>query len=501
MKKYHYDADEDCFDETKRLDDINQEVKKIVADKSANAQKVEESLGDSNAFLDNFETEKFVVTKKESTNEPMNDKLQGNLEDENEDEAEKQHRFKILVTIASILCILLFIGVFALVKSGISGNKKSPLTEQNTDNVQGNLLLVKAVTDKAEILIHDTAEGTDYTIQTDENTQFLDRNGQETTIKEFSSGDLIAVTLQDGTRRADSVFFSGEAWLKTDVSGLQVNAETKSINIADKKKEKQSELEYSSDTLFSYQDKSISPGNIIETDIVQMQGYKNTVWSLQVLEYHGYITIKNTDKIQNGMFQLDEQQPIPLQDIESFPAAEGVHKVVITGSNIETRTDEIYIIPEEATILDMSIAQSKTGVLILQCKVPGFKLYINGQETNGEKPIVLGQGSEYDIVILAKGYKQWNRKIVLDQASLTIPVELEEDISKGTVHFSSVPSGATIYLDSVNIGTTPLQRELQYGTYNIIVELEGYNIYSETTTVNKPSETISYRLELMDTEE
>jgi hypothetical protein len=504
MAKYHYDSDNDSLEETRRLDDINQEVKKMVADKTANTQEVIQTLGDSNSFLDNFESEKF-------------DSLDENEEDDDESdskesfhkkqmwggneikEAQQQHRFKILVTVASILCILMFIGAFALVRGGIFKSTEDP--EEAVQEMQGHLLLVKEITDKAEFFIYDTADGTDYTIQTDEETVFLDRNGGETTIKGFSEGDLISVILQEGTRKAEKVFFSEDTWIKENISGLKVDTASRTMELVDQEGQVLEKFKYYEDTLFSYQDKDISPQNIAEMDIVQMQGNNTRVWSIQVLEYHGYITIKNTDKVQNGEMKLDDEEPIALTDMERFPVAEGAHKVTITGSNIETRTDEVYVFPEEETVLDMSVAQSKTGVLILSCKVADFKLYVNGQEKDGTKPIVLTQGTEYDIVILAKGYKQWNQKITLQEASLTINVELEEDITKGTIHFYSVPSGATIYLNSENIGITPIQKQLPYGTYTVMVELEGYHIYSETITVNKPSETITYRLESLDTEE
>jgi hypothetical protein len=501
MSKYHYDSDNDSLEETRRLDDINQEVKKIVADKTANTQEVIQTLGDSNSYLDNFETEKFDISDENEDEEDSKVSFhkKETWEGYETTEAQQQHRVKILVTAASILCILMFIGVFALVRGGIFKSTEGP--EEAAQEMQGHLLLVKEITDKAEFFIYDTADGTDYTIQTDEETVFLDRKGRETTIKSFSQGDLISVILQEDTRKAEKVFFSEDTWLKENISGLKVDTASKTIELVDQEGQTLEKYQYYDDTLFSYQNKDISPQNIEEMDIVQMQGNNTSVWSVQVLEYHGYITIKNTDKIQNGKMKLDDKEPIDLADMARLPVAEGAHKVTITGSNIETRTDEIYVFPEEETILDMSVAQSKTGVLILSCKVPDFKLYVNGQETDGTKPIVLTQGMEYDIVILAKGYKQWNQKVTLQEASRTINVELEEDITKGTIHFYSVPSGATIYLNSENIGVTPIQKQLPYGTYTIMVEQKGYHVYSETITVNKPSETITYRLESLDTEE
>ena len=55
MKDYHFERDDHEFDQTIRLDDINEELKKLEKEK----EQVEDDLGDKDAFLDAFESEKF----------------------------------------------------------------------------------------------------------------------------------------------------------------------------------------------------------------------------------------------------------------------------------------------------------------------------------------------------------------------------------------------------------------------------------------------------------
>ena len=58
MKDYHFQENEQDFGLTVRLDDINEKVKQI-------QQESEDDLGDANAFLNAFESEKFDTPAEE----------------------------------------------------------------------------------------------------------------------------------------------------------------------------------------------------------------------------------------------------------------------------------------------------------------------------------------------------------------------------------------------------------------------------------------------------
>ena len=58
MKDYHFQENDQDFGLTVRLDDINEKVKQI-------QQETEDDLGDANAFLNAFESEKFDTPAEE----------------------------------------------------------------------------------------------------------------------------------------------------------------------------------------------------------------------------------------------------------------------------------------------------------------------------------------------------------------------------------------------------------------------------------------------------
>lgn len=53
----------------------------------------------------------------------------------------------------------------------------------------------------------------------------------------------------------------------------------------------------------------------------------------------------------------------------------------------------------------------------------------------------------------------------------------------GTLEVSSIPSGAEVYVDGVDMGISPLVKHLSAGSHTILLSLSGYNDYSTTVTM------------------
>ena len=158
---------------------------------------------------------------------------------------------------------------------------------------------------------------------------------------------------------------------------------------------------------------------------------------------------------------------------------------MVTGDNIETRTDNILVETGEEYQYDLSKAQEKVGVLVVNTNVTDYKLYINGALVDSTTPTVLPLG-EYDVVILKNGYLEWNQTVTIDKDTVTIQAELEEDIQYGSVSIVCNEEGSYVCIDGVEKGVTPMQIDLPYGVYTIEVRKEGFPIYQETVDVKNP---------------
>ena len=218
----------------------------------------------------------------------------------------------------------------------------------------------------------------------------------------------------------------------------------------------------------------------------------DTVWSVEVQAYHGYIVVENTDAVKNGKIQLDEAEAVPLTEGMQLAAAEGHHTVTVTGSNIETRKDAVVVEAGEETVYDLSKAQEKMGVIIINANVKDYKLYINGAVA--ESPAVLPMG-EYDLVILKNGYTEWSQHVTLDKDTLNVTAELQKDVQYGTLTVTADVDGAWVYINGEEYGVAPMQVNLPYGSYNAMLEKSGYQSYKQSIQISSQTAAIHATME------
>ena len=218
----------------------------------------------------------------------------------------------------------------------------------------------------------------------------------------------------------------------------------------------------------------------------------DTVWSVEVQAYHGYIVVENTDAVKNGKIQLDEAEAVPLTEGMQLAAAEGHHTVTVTGSNIETRKDAVVVEAGEETVYDLSKAQEKMGVIIINANVKDYKLYINGAAA--ESPAVLPMG-EYDLVILKNGYTEWSQHVTLDKDTLNVTAELQKDVQYGTLTVTADVDGAWVYINGEEYGVASMQVNLPYGSYNVMLEKSGYQSYKQSIQISSQTAAIHATME------
>ena len=80
------------------------------------------------------------------------------------------------------------------------------------------------------------------------------------------------------------------------------------------------------------------------------------------------------------------------------------------------------------------------------------------------------------------------------EPSITIDVNMEEDIQEGIISFHSVPEGALIMWDNKEVGVTPFDQKVRYGVYTVDVILEGYQPHKETIVVDKSAVDVIFYL-------
>lgn len=94
---------------------------------------------------------------------------------------------------------------------------------------------------------------------------------------------------------------------------------------------------------------------------------------------------------------------------------------------------------------------------------------------------------DYELQLSLEGYQEFSQTIKVRPNELT-PIEVSLNALTGGIKITSKPSGASIFLNGEEVGTTPYSNQnLKIGTYEIVLRKEGYENYSTSKTL-KPNQ-------------
>ena len=534
MRDYHFEDDDQTteLEETIRLDAIHETVKAL-------EKKTEddlEDLGDKDAFLNAFESERLTPQESVSEYDDISQKVTEditnieNLEDLEDTEdtertldlsqiqeiqpiqqtqqtqpiqqtqsmhsmsAEKQNvqnaqepkttqnkediadleeteesaSFwnKKTIGLATIGCILVVMVCFGLARMFFAP-KEIPLTPGTPRPV-----LITSILAQDELLVYDLQSGKQTTLQLSEDTKIYNEKNVVIVSDILEEGDLVLATLDSTGNVTISLSYNGITQM--EATDLQMDTTASVLRSEDGTQT----YHYQKNSKFLYQGEALKPSELAPCDVLTLYLVEDILWLTEVNSYHGYFIVTNTGNIQNGKIQIDTQDAIALSEVSRMPLAEGTHTVTITGDNIETRQDTLFIESGEEVTYDLSRAQEKMGVLVIQTNVTDYKLYINGTLTDSTQPAVLPFGT-YDVVILKNGYTDWNQTVTINQSTVTVQAELEESIQYGTLAITCNEPDAHIIINGVEQGIAPLQIKLPTGLQVVEIYKEGFATYRQ----------------------
>ncbi len=529
MSKYNFEDNEDEYGKTRRLDSINEEIKKyhgnenISYNTKTDNSDIERKLGDKNSYLNSISSEKIPI--RENKTEKFNDStivLDSNIKNNNKKEDtsdfgetvvldnnflsknnkqkpnnKKAGQYKLFMSIAIGIGIIVFIAVFIFVFMS-TGNTKNNSDDKvvNDTNIENNvtiedgtITIVESI-ENSRIVLKNIKDGNSFSVKPDSETEIFDINGKETTINNIFVGDIISVELKDDKvikiSYPDKYFYIGDK-LTSKLYSVEISENEKEI-LCDNKTYKISE---ETDIIYKGEHKSIS--DLTEVDKVVLKGYDGTVYYIEIVEFHGNINIKNTDKLENGRITIDNGEPLKISDNSIIPVTEGSHKVLITGSNINDYSAEIFIVSGESFNIDLGDLQGKKCVLIIKSNVSEYKLYINDIAVSDiSSPQVLDEG-QYTVKIEKDGYESWEQTVNLTGSSYEIKAELEK-IASQDISFviTTYPPNADIYIDNEYIGRSPINITLPEGDYGFVAKLLGYSDINKVISINSNTQSIDF---------
>jgi len=165
------------------------------------------------------------------------------------------------------------------------------------------------------------------------------------------------------------------------------------------------------------------------------------------------------------------------------------HIVTLNLSGYDNYTETISVTSNETTIIDVDLAKINAvpGSIRITSTPSGATVYLDNVN-NGVTPLTLDNIAPGSHAILLKktGYNDYRTNInVVSGQTATLSATLSLFGQKtGAVTIKSTPSGATILIDNINRGSTPMTiSNLMAGGHPLVLKKTGYNDYKTNIIV------------------
>jgi len=175
----------------------------------------------------------------------------------------------------------------------------------------------------------------------------------------------------------------------------------------------------------------------------------------------------------------------------TLPSTPGNHWIQITKSGYKPWTKQVYISPEGDTTLRVTLEEQPTPKyydLTVKTNPSGAKVYLSGVEGYKISPCTFKDliSGWYTIIVRKDGYNEARKNVFLD-TDKTVSIALEPKVYTLTVKTDPSYANVTVVEAGItkNSGTSGAVFQLNYGTYTIRAEKEGYGTVEKVIQLNE----------------
>lgn len=204
--------------------------------------------------------------------------------------------------------------------------------------------------------------------------------------------------------------------------------------------------------------------------------------------------VKNTVTAQYVMFKLSPKNAVVELDGKILSTHDGkatqrlpfgTYEYTIKAPDHYPTSGEVVVDnPNEKHVVEINLTPAFTNVS-LSTDVSNCEVWIN-DERKGNTPWTgtLGYGT-YLIECKKDGYRTSSQDVTISPESHDIKLKSPTPMY-GSLNIESTPADATIYIDGVKVGSTPMFIPEQLcGEHNFSIELQGYKSYKGKITIDE----------------
>lgn len=419
--------------------------------------------------------------------------------------------------IASVLLILcmVFSQTACSGKSKKSGSEKVPgssitpamkakdvteLSDNKSSDINLKGIFTKLDKNNYKMYFVDINTGTEYEVPYSGGTDIQSSYDKVIPASLMSVGEIYEVTCAKNGK-ATKIHGSKEAWSRTGVSDIVIDENSRKISIGS------SNLIYESFTVVTSADERINIAQIVSQDELTIRGIGEKVYSISVDKGHGYIKFTGIDSFIGGYASVGSNQLYGITKDMLITAKEGTYSVSVRNGSLEG-TKTVTVTKDAETTVDFeeyTTAPTKMGAVKFSVTPENAVMTIDGTEVDYSKPVSLSYGT-HRLTLNANYYSTYTETFVVNSSYQTKFIDMTSssatsskttattaaDLTKGYSVKITAPEGASLYVDSVYIGTIPCSFDKSSGKKTITVAKSGYTTTSYTILINNVAGDLTY---------
>ncbi len=164
----------------------------------------------------------------------------------------------------------------------------------------------------------------------------------------------------------------------------------------------------------------------------------------------------------------------------------GTHSVKISLAGYKTMVVTVNLRSGERRSLSYTLQRvAQYGTLKVSSNPQGAKVYIDGTY-RGVTPISISslRAGTHEVKVIKSGYQAWRENVYVGPNDIARVYATLVPNPVGTITVNTVPSGASVYLDGILRGQSPVTFTADPGTHTLKLSLSNYKTKTITFTLN-----------------
>ncbi len=384
----------------------------------------------------------------------------------------------MVIGIGSLAVILVLASIYVAMTTSGNKSKNSKSSSQQTTTVtkttkakdeiikyNRTIALVKhSDMDTKKMVVYDINEGKGITFDVESDTELKDAYGTDIALSQFRKGDIVDVKYNAKDKSPEYIRITATAWERKGITDLVVNEEAKTIKV------KNDVYKFTDELVLLDAGQPFDLDSLSKNDKVDLRGYKDTVWAIEVSGRHGSVKLQNYEIFIGGTLDIVGKVSKDVVANMIIPLPAGEYSISLSKENVPPVVKKVEVVAGQETVLDFSDVKAKVGEVEFVLEQEGAKIFIDDKRVNLKEKTILDFGN-YKIKATMDGFEDWKGDLLVNQAYLRYKIDFGQ---KQHYIFFNEPEGAEVYFDGLLVGVIPTKVPFTGGSHKVQLRQDGY---------------------------